>query len=173
MGDHIDGFGFCRRTELEYYNLKDKNAIKTWLSANSFELSIPTMITIPGMEYLRCFKNVEKYVKKYPETWEACYGWSVIPTFHYCNQFNLECHVVLRNRVSKKLVDITPDIDTFLNKKNPKLFVADQNVYYIVSLGIGGYTVGRCEFCQKNRTHQEWVKEFKRYKETCKIAKTM
>lgn len=136
---------------MNWFKQKQKNTLMQWLSARGVQCKIqqPKILLLPGMEPLRCFKNVLDYVDKHPTKWEACWGWSIMPSFHKCDLFGLEAHVVLKNLDNDLLVDITPDL---LEPGRTKLFVADP----LVQLDImhdsknRGHKIGTCERCERD-----------------------
>ena len=134
------------RSDLEWYKLKPKGPLKRWFEVRNVQCraTVPTLVETPDAAPLRCFKNVLDYCDKYPERWAPCWGWSVMPSFHCCNVFGLECHVVLRNLKTDALVDITPDI---VSPGRPKVFVVDPSVESLVSSGTTVKRIGACRRC--------------------------
>ena len=138
----------------KWLNIKPKRLLNRWLRARSLiEVTIeePKVISVHGTELFRCIKNVLDYVDKHPSVWSACWGWSLLPSYHRCSLFIMEAHVVLK-RSDGRLVDITPDLEGGI----VKLFIPDPNVETLfrgitngsISRRLNVSQAGKCRFCE-------------------------
>ena len=133
-------------SDREWYERKPTEALEVWFAQRGVACApvVPSMIALPNAKPLRCFQNVLDYAERHPTRWQPCWGWSLLPSFHECNKFGLECHAVLQNKKTLALVDVTPDLEF---PGRPKLFVRDASVESLVKRGVLSDSVGACTRC--------------------------